>query len=51
LEREERQKERELHELMRLQLRLGDEAMQQEIEKRAQEERDEVFISLKVLSK
>ncbi|EZA53871.1 hypothetical protein X777_06574, partial [Ooceraea biroi] len=41
LEREERQRERELQELMRLQLRLGDEAMQQEVEKRAQEERDE----------
>ncbi|EFN79225.1 Coiled-coil domain-containing protein 50 [Harpegnathos saltator] len=41
LEREERQKERELQELMRLQLRLGDEAMQQEIEKRVQEEKDE----------
>lgn len=27
---------------MRLQLRLGDEAMQQEIEKRMQEEKDEV---------
>lgn len=44
LEREERQKERELQELMRLQLRLGDEAMQQEIEKRAQEEKDEVYM-------
>lgn len=28
---------------MRLQLRLGDEAMQQEIEKRVQEEKDEVI--------
>ncbi|XP_012217118.1 coiled-coil domain-containing protein 50-like isoform X2 [Linepithema humile] len=41
LEREEKQRERELQELMRLQLRLGDEAMQQEIEKRIQEEKDE----------
>lgn len=42
LEREERQRERELQEMMRLQLRLGDEAMQQEFEKRMQEEKDEV---------
>lgn len=42
LEQEERQRERELQELMRLQLRLGDEAMQQEIERRIQEEKDEV---------
>lgn len=42
LEREERQKERELQEMMRLQLRLGDEAMQQEFERRMQEEKDEV---------
>ncbi|XP_011633618.1 trichohyalin-like isoform X1 [Pogonomyrmex barbatus] len=41
LEREERQKERELQEMMRLQLRLGDEAMQQEFERRMQEEKDE----------
>ncbi|EFN66314.1 Coiled-coil domain-containing protein 50 [Camponotus floridanus] len=41
LEREERQRERELQDLMRLQLRLGDEAMQQDIEKRIQEEKDE----------
>ncbi|XP_012530201.1 coiled-coil domain-containing protein 50 [Monomorium pharaonis] len=41
LEREERQRERELQEMMRLQLRLGDEAMQQEFEKRMQEEKDE----------
>lgn len=41
LEREERQRERELQELMRLQLRLGDEAMQQEVDRRAQEEKDE----------
>ncbi|XP_072761481.1 uncharacterized protein [Anoplolepis gracilipes] len=41
LEREERQRERELQDLMRLQLRLGDEAMQQEIERRIQEEKDE----------
>lgn len=44
LEREERQRERELQELMRLQLRLGDEAMQQEVDRRAQEEKDEVWI-------
>lgn len=44
LEREERQRERELQELMRLQLRLGDEAMQQEIDKRVQEEKDEVRV-------
>ena len=43
LEREEKQKERELQEMMRLQLRLGDEAMQQEFEKRMQEEKDEVI--------
>lgn len=42
LEREERQRERELQEMMRLQLRLGDEAMQQDFEKRMQEEKDEV---------
>lgn len=42
LEREERQRERELQEMMRLQLRLGDEAMQQEFERRMQEEKDEV---------
>lgn len=42
LEREERQRERELQEMMRLQLRLGDEAMQREFEKRMQEEKDEV---------
>ncbi|KAG5321684.1 CCD50 protein, partial [Acromyrmex heyeri] len=41
LEREEKQKERELQEMMRLQLRLGDEAMQQEFERRMQEEKDE----------
>ncbi|XP_029178668.1 coiled-coil domain-containing protein 50 [Nylanderia fulva] len=41
LEREERQRERELQNLMRLQLRLGDEAMQQDIERRIQEEKDE----------
>ncbi|KAL6431009.1 hypothetical protein ACFW04_007041 [Cataglyphis niger] len=41
LEREERQRERELQDLMRLQLRLGDEAIQQDIEKRIQEEKDE----------
>lgn len=44
LEREERQRERELQEMMRLQLRLGDEATQQEFEKRMQEEKDEVTI-------
>lgn len=44
LEREERQRERELQEMMRLQLRLGDEAIQQEFEKRMQEEKDEVTI-------
>jgi len=43
LEREEKQKERELQEMMRLQLRLGDEAMQQEFERRMQEEKDEVI--------
>lgn len=42
LEREERQRERELQEMMRLQLRLGDEAMQREFERRIQEEKDEV---------
>lgn len=42
LEREERQRERELQEMMRLQLRLGDEAMQQDFKKRMQEEKDEV---------
>lgn len=42
LEREERQRERELQEMMRLQLRLGDEAMQQDFEKRMQEEKDKV---------
>ncbi|XP_071577127.1 uncharacterized protein [Temnothorax nylanderi] len=41
LEREERQRERELQEMMRLQLRLGDEAMQREFERRMQEEKDE----------
>ncbi|KAL0116128.1 hypothetical protein PUN28_011176 [Cardiocondyla obscurior] len=41
LEREERQRERELQEMMRLQLRLGDEATQREFEKRVQEEKDE----------
>lgn len=44
LEREERQRERELQEMMRLQLRLGDEAMQREFERRIQEEKDEVVI-------
>ncbi|KAG7212102.1 hypothetical protein KM043_012452 [Ampulex compressa] len=41
LEREERHKERELQEQMRIQLRLDDEAAQLEIEKRIQEEKDE----------
>ncbi|XP_011864624.1 PREDICTED: coiled-coil domain-containing protein 50 [Vollenhovia emeryi] len=41
LEREERQRERELQEMMRLQLRLGDEAAQREFERRMQEGKDE----------
>lgn len=43
LDREERQKERELQEQMRLQLRLDDEVTQLELEKYIQEEKDEVF--------
>ena len=46
LEREEQQKERELRERMRLQLRLDDEAAQMEaeheIQRRIQEEKDQV---------
>lgn len=57
LEREERLKERELQEKMRLQLRLDDEAAQVEaelgIERRLQEERDQVIFIffLKVMYK
>lgn len=41
LEREERQRERELQEQMRLQLRLDDEAVQLELERHIQQEKDE----------
>ncbi|XP_017881462.1 trichohyalin [Ceratina calcarata] len=41
LEREERQRERELQEQMRLQLRLDDEAVQLELERHVQQEKDE----------
>lgn len=44
LDQEERQRERQLQEMMRLQLRLGDEAMQREFERCMQEERDEVVV-------
>lgn len=42
LEREERVREKELQEHMRLQLRLDDEAAQLELERRIQEEKDQV---------